>query len=75
MKRVIVGVALDISAQRAAQVRLKTAEARLHSALSSMTDSFVVWDSMSRNCVRCGQQWRFRAGVFSFLKEDRDENR
>ncbi len=51
MKRVIVGVALDITAQRAAQIRLKTAEARLHSALSSMTDSFVVWDSMNRLLV------------------------
>jgi len=51
MKRVIVGVAHDITVQRAAQARLKMAEARLHSALSSMTDSFVVWDSMNRLLV------------------------
>jgi len=51
LKRVIVGVALDISEQRAAQTRLKTTEARLHSALSSMTDSFVVWDDMNRLVV------------------------
>ncbi|PHR94301.1 MAG: hypothetical protein COA69_01520 [Robiginitomaculum sp.] len=47
-KRVIVGVALDITEQRGAQARLKAAEARLHSALSSMTDSFVVWDPNNR---------------------------
>lgn len=48
MKRVIVGVAVDITAQRTAQARLNAVENRLHSALSSMTDSFVVWDSMNR---------------------------
>ena len=51
LKRVIVGVALDITEQRAAQIRLKTTEARLHNALSSMTDSFVVWDAMNRLVV------------------------
>lgn len=51
MKRVIVGVALDITEQRAAQIRLKTTESRLHNALSSMTDSFVVWDAMNRLVV------------------------
>lgn len=51
MKRVIVGVALDITEQRAAQIRLKSTEARLHNALSSMTDSFVVWDAMNRLVV------------------------
>ncbi len=47
-KRVIVGVAVDITEQRRAQARLKAAEARLHSALSSMTDSFAVWDPKNR---------------------------
>jgi len=51
MKRVIVGVALDITEQRAAQMRLKITESRLHDALSSMTDSFVVWDSTGRLVV------------------------
>jgi len=51
MKRVIVGVALDITEQRAAQMRLQITESRLHDALSSMTDSFVVWDSMKRLVV------------------------
>lgn len=47
-KRVIVGVALDITEQKRAQARLKAIEARLHNALSSMTDSFVVWDQANR---------------------------
>jgi len=64
MKRVIVGVALDITEQRAAQIRLKTAEARLHSALSSMTDSFVVWDSMNRLLI-----WNNRFESFFGLAE------
>ncbi len=48
MQRVIVGVASDITEQRMAQARLKMAEDRLHDALSSMTDSFVVWDNQNR---------------------------
>jgi len=50
VRKVIVGVALDITEQRRAQASLKSTEARLHNALSSMTDSFVVWDAM-RNLV------------------------
>jgi len=51
LKRVIVGVALDITEKRGAQTRLISAEARLHDALSSMTDSFAIWDSMNRLVV------------------------
>ena len=47
-QRVIVGVALDITEQRGAQSRLVATEARLQGALSSMTDSFVIWDAMKR---------------------------
>jgi len=47
-QRVIVGVALDITEQRGAQARLVATEARLHGALSSMTDSFVIWDALKR---------------------------
>ncbi|PHR59328.1 MAG: hypothetical protein COA43_09340 [Robiginitomaculum sp.] len=47
-KRVIVGVAVNITEQRGAQQSLKAAEARLHNALSSMTDSFVVWDQNNK---------------------------
>ena len=51
LTRVIVGVALDITEKRGAQTRLMAAEARLHDALSSMTDSFAIWDSMNRLVV------------------------
>ena len=42
--RVIIGMALDVTAQRGAQLRLQSAEARLHDALRAMNDSFVIWD-------------------------------
>lgn len=43
-KRVIIGMAMDVTEQRGAQLRLQAAEARLHDALRSMSDSFVIWD-------------------------------
>jgi len=42
--RVIIGMALDVTEQRGAQLRLQAAEARLHDALRAMNDSFVIWD-------------------------------
>lgn len=42
--RVIIGMAMDVTEQRGAQFRLQAAEARLHDALRSMNDSFVIWD-------------------------------
>jgi len=42
--RVIIGMALDVTEQRGAQIRLQSAEARLHDALRAMNDSFVIWD-------------------------------
>lgn len=47
-QRIIVGVALDITEQRGAQARLIATESRLQGALSSMTDSFVIWDALKR---------------------------
>ncbi|MEE9273487.1 MAG: PAS domain-containing sensor histidine kinase [Robiginitomaculum sp.] len=47
-KKVIVGVAQDITVQRSAQERLRATEDRLHNALSSMTDSFAVWDPQDK---------------------------
>lgn len=46
--RIIIGMALDITEMRGAQARLQAAEARLHDALKSMSDSFVIWDQMDR---------------------------
>ncbi len=42
--RVIIGMAMDVTEQRGSQLRLQAAEARLHDALRSMNDSFVIWD-------------------------------
>ena len=62
-QRVIVGVALDITEQRGAQARLVATEARLNGALSSMTDSFVIWDALKRLVV-----WNSRFEDFFGLK-------
>jgi len=46
--KVVIGMALDVTEMRGAQVRLQAAEARLVDALSSMNDSFVIWDQLDR---------------------------
>jgi len=43
-ERVVLGMAMDVTEQRGAQIRLQAAEARLHDALRAMNDSFVIWD-------------------------------
>ena len=47
-RKVIIGVAHDVTEQRGAQQRLRRAENRLLDALSSMTDAFVIWDPLDR---------------------------
>ena len=49
--KVVVGMALDVTEARGAKLRLQATEARLHDALGSMSDSFVVWDQMNRLVV------------------------
>ncbi len=61
--RIIIGMALDITEMRGAQARLQSAEARLHDALKSMSDSFVIWDQMDRLILWNG---RFES-FFGFL--------
>ena len=46
--KVVIGMALDTTEMRGAQTRLQSAEARLHDALRSMNDSFVIWDQLDR---------------------------
>jgi len=46
--KVVIGMALDVTEMRGAQTRLQAAEARLFDALSSMNDSFVIWDQLDR---------------------------
>ena len=43
-RKVIIGVAHDVTDQRGAEARVRAAEARLLDALSSMSDAFVIWD-------------------------------
>jgi len=47
-RKVIVGVAHDVTEQRGAQARLRMAETRLFDALRSMSDAFVIWDQLDR---------------------------
>ncbi len=42
--RVIIGMAMDVTEQRGAKMRLQYTESRLHDALRAMNDSFVIWD-------------------------------
>ena len=46
--KVVIGMALDVTETRGAQIRLQAAETRLFDALSSMNDSFVIWDQLDR---------------------------
>ena len=47
-RKVIMGLAIDVTEARGAQSRLQAAEARLFDALGSMSDSFVIWDKRNQ---------------------------
>ena len=47
-RKIIVGVAHDVTEQRGSQARLRAAETRLFDALRSMSDAFVIWDPLDR---------------------------
>ena len=64
LKRVIVGMARDVSEVYGAKTRLEATKKRLNNALSSMNDSFVVWDAMNRIVV-----WNNRFEVLFGFKE------
>jgi len=49
--RIIVGMARDVSEISGAKKRLEATEKRLNNALSSMNDSFAVWNAMNRIVV------------------------
>ncbi len=42
----IIGVALDVTEERIAQIRAQAAETRLRDAISSVSEAFVLWDRM-----------------------------
>jgi two-component system cell cycle sensor histidine kinase PleC len=46
--RRLVGVALDVTEERVAQVRAQAAEARLQGAIESVPEAFVLWDRQGR---------------------------
>ena len=46
--RRIIGVALDVTDERAAQARAQAAEGRLRDAIENVSDAFVLWDSRGR---------------------------
>jgi two-component system cell cycle sensor histidine kinase PleC len=53
----LVGVALDVTEERVAQVRAQAAEARLHGAIESVSEAFVLWDRNGR-LVLCNKNFR-----------------
>jgi two-component system cell cycle sensor histidine kinase PleC len=53
----LVGVALDVTEERLAQVRAQAAEARLQGAIESVSEAFVLWDRHGR-LVLCNQNFR-----------------
>jgi two-component system cell cycle sensor histidine kinase PleC len=53
----LVGVALDVTEERVAQVRAQAAEARLQGAIESVPEAFVLWDRQGR-LVLCNQHFR-----------------
>ena len=58
----IVGVALDVTEERVAQVRAQAAEARLHGAIESVPEAFVLWDRHGR-LVLYNQHFRTFFGI------------
>jgi len=55
--RRLVGVALDVTEERFAQLRAQAAETRLHAAIESVPEAFVLWDRHDQ-LVLCNQNFR-----------------
>jgi two-component system cell cycle sensor histidine kinase PleC len=53
----IIGVALDVTDERTAELRAQRAEQRLHYAIESTSEAFVLWSSTGR-LVMCNQNYR-----------------
>ena len=53
----LVGVAVDVTEERIAQVRAQAAEVRLQGAIESVPEGFVLWDRKER-LVLCNQNFR-----------------
>ena len=53
----ITGVALDVTDERIAELRAQQAERRLHDAIDSVTEAFVLWNRTGR-LIMCNQNYR-----------------
>ena len=55
--RTLIGVAVDVTEERAAQLRAQAAENRLQDAIESVSEAFVLWDRRGR-LVLCNGAYR-----------------
>ncbi len=53
----LIGVALDVTDERVAEQRAQAAERRLHDAIDSVSEAFVLWDRQGR-LLMCNQNFR-----------------
>ncbi|CAN5205164.1 hypothetical protein BH09PSE2_BH09PSE2_21420 [soil metagenome] len=53
----LIGVAIDVTQERAAQIRAQAAENRLQDAIESVSDAFALWDKRGR-LVLCNRSYR-----------------
>ena len=53
----VIGVALDVTDERTAEHRAQAAERRLHDAIDSVSEAFVLWDRYGR-LIMCNQTFR-----------------
>ena len=53
----VIGVALDVTDERTAEHRAQSAERRLHDAIDSVSEAFVLWDRYGR-LIMCNQTFR-----------------
>ena len=53
----LIGVALDVTQERAAQLRAQSAEVRLQDAIESVSDAFALWDRRGR-LMLCNAAYR-----------------
>ena len=53
----VIGVAVDVTDEHAAQARAQAAEVRLRDAIASVSDAFVLWDARGR-LLMCNETFR-----------------
>jgi two-component system cell cycle sensor histidine kinase PleC len=58
----LIGIAVDVTEQRTLAEKSETADLRLRTALESISESFVLWDS-ARNLVMCNSKYQQDMGL------------